>query len=372
MFRPLCRVVVLAILSASFAASAEEARIGLANPFSGPNAPSGERNRTAVQLAIQALNQAGGVLGHEVKLIAVDDGCGIERAADAALELIKAGVVAVIGHSCSHSSLVAAPVYEAVGIPMLTPDSTHPLLTEEGRPNVFRLIGRDDEQGRMAADRLAALRPVRPIAIVHDGSTYGSGLATQARLQLRRNGAQEALYASYPPGAEDYATLIGQLREARIGVLYVAGYGADAARILLAAREQGSKLQMVGGDGLGLEEFWDVAGAAGEGTIFTTPRIPTDSPAAQQVLAAFRALGLGSLPTGLGAYAAVQSWAEAAERAESLDPAEVALALHRSRFTTVLGRVAFDAKGDMAGADWQWRMWHQGGYAPLPPAMAMR
>ena len=120
------------------------------DPLSGPFAASGERNRQAAQLAVAMLNSAGGVLGHEIRLVTVDDACGTDQATATALQLVEAGVAAVIGHFCSHSSLLAAPVYEAVGLPMLTPDSTHPRLTEEGRPNVFRLIGRDDEQGRIA------------------------------------------------------------------------------------------------------------------------------------------------------------------------------------------------------------------------------
>ena len=121
-----------------------------------------------------------------------------------------------------------------------------------------------------------------------------------------------------------------------------------------------------------MREFWEVAGAAGEGAIFTDRRNVTAAPEAAAVLAEFRALGFGTLPSGIGTYAAVQVWAQAVTRAGTTESAAVAKALHAGRFDTVLGRVAFDDKGDLDGADWQWQVWRDGGYAPLPVTLARR
>ena len=239
---------------------------------------------------------------------------------------------------------------------------------------MFRLIGRDDEQGRMAGDWLAAQRPGaadrdRPR---RQHLRQGPGRCRPGA-RLRRTACARRCYATYPPGAEDYADLIGQLREARIGVLYVAGYGADAG----ADRPRRARAGQQAADGRRRR--------AGHGGVLGRRRRggrrhhihhaahPHRQPPRRAGAGGVSRPGAGlRCPRGSAPTPRSRSWAEAAERAESLDPAEVALALHRSRFTTVLGRVAFDAKGDMAGADWQWRMWHQGGYAPLPPAMAMR
>ena len=108
MSRSFGRLLMVAAALLALPASAGEIRIGLANPLTGPLAASGQRNRVAVELAIRALNQDGGVLGQPLKLVAVDDGCGTDRAAAAALELVEAGVRFVVGHLCSHSSLMAA------------------------------------------------------------------------------------------------------------------------------------------------------------------------------------------------------------------------------------------------------------------------
>ena len=271
----------------------------------------------------------------------------------------------VVGHFCSHSSLLAAGVYEAADVLMITPSSTHPRLTEEGRRNVFRLIGRDDRQGQLAGDFLAEHWADRRIAILHDGSTYGAGLAAETRKRLRQRGVTEALYDTYTPGARDYTALVMRLQRADIDALYIGGYGPDAGRILRTARERGGDLQLIGGDGLGMDEFWLSAGAAGAGTIFTARPDVRELPEAAAVLAEFRARGLGRRPGGIGAYAAVEVWAQAVKRAGALEPAAVAGVLRRGWFATALGPVAFDGKGDLEGADWQWQVWASGDYRPL-------
>ena len=346
-------------------AAVAEVKIGFANPLSGPFSETGERNRIAAEMAVADLNARGGVLGQQVTLVVADDRCGMKKAVAAAHALVEAEVAVVIGHMCSHSSLLAAGIYETADVLMITPSSTHPRLTEEGRQNVFRLIGRDDEQGRLAGDFLADRFGHRRVGILHDGSTYGEGLAEQARKQLHARGETEVLYDRYRPAAADYTDLLRRLREARIEVLYIGGYGPDAGLILRSARESGDDLQMIGGDGLDMEGFWSVAGEFGERTIFSGRPDVRNRPAAAAVLERIRSRGLRPLATGLGTYAAVQVWAQAVTRAGTPELAAVTRALRRGHFDTVLGRVAFDAKGDLESAAWQWQVWTDGAYMPL-------
>jgi branched-chain amino acid transport system substrate-binding protein len=365
-------IFALAVIIASvlpWPVSADVA-IGFANPLSGAYAAWGHRNRAAVALAVSDLNARGGVLGQNVRVIEADDVCGLEQAVAAARRLVDAGVRFVVGHMCSHSSLMAAGIYETFGILMISPDSTHPRLTEEGRRNVFRLVGRDDRQGALAGDFLAHNYRGKKIAIVHDGTVYGHGLAVQARRRLRQLDIVEALYAVYAPGEQDYDALVARLRCHDIDVLYVGGYGRDAGRILRSAREQGIDVQLVGGDGIGMDEFWAVAGKAGEGAIFSARpaiRWHTDASAVRTELR-MRAPGPGN--QGIAAYAAVEVWAEAVERAGTDDLAAVADELRRGRFHTVLGRVAFDDNGDLRGAGWQMQVWSDGDYGPLDRHLA--
>jgi branched-chain amino acid transport system substrate-binding protein len=362
--RPLCLLVGALALTLSGSAAAE-IRLGFAGPLTGPYAASGAGSRIAVELAVADLNRNGGVLGQPLTLAVADDACGLQQAIEAAHRLVAAGVHAVIGHLCSHSSLLAAGIYETADVLMITPASTHPRLTEEGRQNVFRLKGRDDQQGRLAAELLAAHWPGHAIAILHDGRVYGEDLAMQTRRQLRAAGVVEAIYDVYTPGETDYSALAARLQAAGIEVLYLGGYGPDAARILRALRARGDDLQLVGGDGLGMDEFWTIAGRAGAGTLFSTRPDPGRRPAVDDLLARFRAQGLTKSSSGLGWYAAVQVWAQAVERAGTLELPAVVRMLHRGRFDTMLGEVAFDQKGDLEGAAWQWQVWADGTYRPL-------
>jgi branched-chain amino acid transport system substrate-binding protein len=355
----------LALATAPPQDAVSDVPIGFANPLSGPFSLSGERNHIAVEMAVRDLNEKGGVLGQKITLIAADDACGLTRAMAAAHELVEAGVRVVIGHGCSHSSLLAAGIYEAMDVLMITPSSTHPRLTEEGRRNVFRLIGRDDSQGEFAGDFLAERFADKRIAILHDGSTYGEGLAREAREQLRARGEAEIIYDLYTPAAASYADVLRRLRQAGIEVLYVGGYGPDAGLILRTARELGDSFQLIGGDGLGMEGFWSIAGEFGERTIFSGRPDVSNRPDAAAILERLDRRGVRSGIGGLGAYAAVQVWAQAVERAGSVELGAVSKVLRRSRFQTVLGRVAFDDKGDLQDAAWQWKIWTDGDYVPL-------
>jgi branched-chain amino acid transport system substrate-binding protein len=360
-------VIVASVLSGPAAA---DIAVGFANPLSGPYAASGGRNRAAVAQAVMDLNARGGVLGQQVRLIEADDACRFEQAVVAARRLAASGVRFVVGHMCSHASLMAAGIYEAFDILMISPDSTHPRLTEEGRRNVFRLVGRDDRQGSLAGDFLARHYPEANIAIVHDGGVYGRGLAAQTRRRLRQLGLVEALYAAYTPGQQDYAALAAQLRRHAIDVLYVGGYGPDAGAIVRSARAAGDDVQLVGGDGLGGEEFWTAAGEAGEGTVFSArPAIRSHADVAA-LRTALRVRGRGPGDGGIGAYAAIEVWAQAVERAGTADCVAVATELRRGRFHTVLGRVVFDDKGDLLGAGWQMQIWSDGDYEPLDRHLA--
>jgi branched-chain amino acid transport system substrate-binding protein len=358
--------IILALALSGSRPVEAEIRIGFAGPLSGPYAASGHRHRVAVETAIYALNREGGVLDEQIELVVADDRCGLGQAMAAARRLVEAQVSLVVGHLCSHSSLLAAGIYETADVLMISPTSTHPRLTEEGRANVFRLTGRNDREGQMAAELLTEIYADLRLAILHDGSTYGEGLAREAQAQLHRRGMEEALFEIYTPGASDYSGLVAELRQAEIDVVYVGGYGPDAGLILRTARTQGDDLQMIGGVGLSMDEFWTVAGTAAEGTIFTTRRDVRSTPAAAAVLKEFRKRGLGTRPGGIGAYVAVQVWAMAVERAGTVDLPAVARVLRRSRFTTPLGRIAFDDKGDVRDDVWEWHVWQDGNYAPLP------
>jgi branched-chain amino acid transport system substrate-binding protein len=167
------------------AAAQAEIMVGIAGPLSGSALPSGEQTEIGAQKAFEHLNDKGGLLGEEIIVTSVDDACDPEQAKAAARQLVSEGVIFVLGHFCSHTSIAASKIYEEAGIIMISPGSTNPKVTDDGGPNVFRVIGRDDQQGTIAGDYLADTHGDRNIAILHDGQTYGLGLAEFTKLYAR-------------------------------------------------------------------------------------------------------------------------------------------------------------------------------------------
>lgn len=243
--------------------------IGAAGPMSGPYAAFGEQMRKGAQLAVQDINVGGGVLGMRLVLEIGDDRCDPRKAVAVANDFVLRGVVFVAGHFCSGASIPAAQVYEEEKIVMISPASTNPRLTEMGLDNVFRVSGRDDQQGVVAGNYMADNFANQVIAILHDGTAYGGGMASVAKEQLNRRGIKETIYQEYTAGTRDYSGLVSKLRTVGVDVIYIGGYHGDAARIIREAHEQDFHPQLLAGDALVTDEFWKIAGKAGDGTMMT-------------------------------------------------------------------------------------------------------
>ena len=336
--------------------------IGTAGPLTGPRAWSGEQFRRGAEMAVADINAAGGVLGEKLELIVGDDAQDPDQAVAVAKKLIADGVVFVAGHRSSDASIAAAPIYAGAGVIQISPSSTNPKLTELGLDTVFRVCGRDDQQGTVAGNYLADAWGKRRIAIVHDDSTYGRGLATQTKKTLNERGVGTVIYTSYRAGQTDYSPLIEQLKEERIDVIYIGGYSTDAGLMLRQARAQNLALQLVAGDALHNSDFWAITGEAGEGARSTFDTDPRAHPAAAGVVARFRQQGYEPEGYTLHTYAAVQVWAQAAAAAATLEPAGIIAALRAREFDTVLGKVRFDQRGDVVAHRYVWYVWRDGQY----------
>jgi branched-chain amino acid transport system substrate-binding protein len=348
----LCLIAALALVGAGPARA--EILVGLGAPMTGPYSWQGGIAKETFELAIADLNARGGVLGQTVQVIEADDYCDGEQAVAAANKLLAAGVVAVFGHQCSGAAIPASKIYAGAGILMIVTEATNPLLTEQGFTNVFRMVGRDDVQGRIAGDLLAERWSGKRIAILHDGQTYGRGLAEETKARLNQHGVREAMFEAIEPGHTDYWDIVQKMQAMAIDVLYYGGYGHEAGLIKRQAKEHGYDLQLIAGDGIG-EDFGLVAGPSSDGTLTTSYPDPSGAEAA--AVAARVVQGVPSF----AAYAAVQVWAAAAEQAGTLDAAPVATALRAHTFDTVLGRIGFDAKGDVSGhATFVWYVWKGG------------
>jgi branched-chain amino acid transport system substrate-binding protein len=351
---------VLAMASTAPPAHAE-VRIGLAAPLTGPMAWAGGISEQAAEFAVADLNASGGVLDEQIELITADDYCDGDQAVAAANKLIADRVVAVFGHECSAAAIPASKIYADAGILLFAPFATNPKLTEQGLTNVFRMVGRDDVSGKLAAELLAKRWGDKPIAIVHDGEL--SRPAEEVKKRLNARGITERMFDAIVPGKADYWDVVRRMRAKGIKVLYYSGYTHEAGLLIRQAREHGYELQLLASDAIGNEDFGLIAGPAAEGTLITIFPFPSGPEAA-----AFAAKFTDAHQPPFAAYAAFEVWAQAVEMAGKFETAAVIEALRTHEFDTVLGRVGFDAKGDVTGyATFVWHVWKDGKWVPAEP-----
>ena len=344
-----------------------EIRVGIAGPLSGSSLANGEQQEVGAQKAFEHLNEKGGLLGKEIVVISVDDACEERQAKAVARQLVSEGVNFVVGHLCSACSLAASKIYEEAGIIMISPASTNPKITDEGGPNVFRVIGRDDQQGTVAGDYLADNHGNSKIAIIHDGQAYGQGLAEYTKRQLNKRGITEVMFDSYKKDQKDYRPIVDKLVTKKTDVLYAGGYSGDIGIILRQVIKELPDLRLFSGDSLVNAEFMFIAGQASKGTLFTFGPDIRIKPEAADVAAAIREEDAYE-PEGytLYSYGAVQAWAQAVNQAGSLNPKAVINALRTGSFDTVLGKIGFDEKGDVTGmSTFVWYVFGKEDYSPV-------
>jgi len=265
--------------------------IATAGPMTGQYASFGEQMHRGAEMAAKDLNANGGVLGQKLRLEVGDDACDPKQAVAVANQLAGKGVRFVAGHYCSGSSIPASNVYAEEDVLQISPASTSPILTERGLDNVFRVCGRDDQQGLVLGNFLADRFAGKKIAVIHDKTTYGKGLADETRKTLAKRGVMPVLEEAYTAGEKDYTALFTKLKVNRVDVLFVGGYHTEAGLMARQMRDQGMKTVLVSGDALVTDEYWSITGKAGEGTLMTFSPDPRKNPIAAPLVAKFRKIG---------------------------------------------------------------------------------
>jgi len=322
--------------------------------------------KRGAEAAAAAINEAGGVNGRKIKIVVEDDACDPKQAVTVANLIVGQQIKFVDGHACSGSSIPASEVYAENNVLMMSPASSNPVLTEKGHPTIMRLYPRDDAQGAFVGPWLAEKFKGRKIAILHDKSPYGKGLATVVKDKLNAAGVNEILFEGINPGEKDYSAVVTKLKNAGAEFVYFGGYHPEAGLILRQAADQGYKPQLMTGDSIATSEFWQISGPAGEGTLFTFPTDPRRSPNAAKALEQFKAQGFNPEGFTLFSYGVVQAIAEGIKKAGSDDPKAVAKALESgAAVPTVVGDVKFDAKGDIKDPTYDINQWKEGKYAPI-------
>lgn len=350
-------------LGLSAPAHAQDLTVAVAGPMTGSYATFGAQFKAGAEAVVADINAAGGVLGQQLKLELGDDACDPKQAVAVANKLAGQKIAFMAGHFCSGSSIPASQVYSEQGIVMISPASTNPKFTDERPgPNVYRVCGRDDQQGSVAGAYIAENFKDKPVAIVHDKSAYGKGLADETKKAMNEAGKQEVAYEAITAGEKDYTALVSKLKQANVELVYLGGYHTEAGLIVRQMRSQGMKTVLMGGDALVTAEYWQITGKDGEGTLMTFSPDPRKNPAAADLVKTFRDKGVEPEGYVLYTYAAFQAWKQAVEKAGSVDAEKVIEALKTTEFDTAIGKFKFDDKGDPSLPPYAMYLWKDGNY----------
>src|SRR5580692_10513007 len=335
----------------AFAGSAAaQIKMGVAGPITGPNAAFGAQLKNGADQAVADVNAAGGILGQKIMLGYGDDVSDPKQGVSVANKFAGDGVKFVIGHYNSGVTIPASEVYQENGILEISPSATNPKVTDRGLWNIFRVCGRDDQQGGVAGAIIAQKFKGKKIAFVHDKTTYGQGLAEEARKALNAKGMKEVFFEGVNKDDKDFTALVSKLKAVNPDLVYWGGLQDTGGLILRQMRDQGLKAPLMGGDGIADDEFASIAGPGAEGTLMTFSPDPRTNAKNKAIVDLFRKKrGFEPQSYTLYSYAAVQIIKQAAEQAKSLDPKKVAEVMHSGKaFSTVLGDISFDKKGDVS------------------------
>ena len=336
-----------------------QVKFGVACPVTGPNAAFGAQLVNGVTQAVEDINAAGGINGQKIVLAPPgDDVSDPKQGVSVANKFVADGIKFVIGHFNSGVTNPASTVYEEANILMVTPSATNPGITERGLYNVFRTCGRDDQQGLVAAEYILAHFKGKKIAILHDKTTYGKGLADETKKNLNAKGVTEVLYDGVNTGEKDYSAVVSKIKEAGADLLYWGGLQTEGGLIVRQMHDQGLKTVMMSGDGITTDEFAQIGGDAVEGTLMTFGPDATKNAAAAKIVKEFEAKKINPEAYTLYSYAAVQVLVEAANHEKTLDPKKIAAYIHSgAKFNTAIGDLSYNAKGDITRLDYIMYVW---------------
>ena len=319
--------------------------------LTGKEATFGTSSHEGTQLAIEELNAAGGVLGKKFKLITEDNQSKAGESATVVNKLIsKDGAVAILGEVASSRSLEAAPICQSNGVPMISPSSTNPKVTETGS-FIFRVCFIDPFQGTVMANFATKTLKAKKVAIFTDvKSDYSKGLAKYFKEGFTKAGGQIVSELDFNGGDKDFKGQLTTIKGANPDGVFVPGYYTDAALICIQAKEIGLNVPLFGGDGWESDTLTKLGKEAVEGNYFSThyaPDVATDL--SKKFVANYQKRFEGKLPDAMAAlgYDSAMILADAMKRAGTTDGAKVRDALAATKdFPAVAGNITINEKRD--------------------------
>jgi branched-chain amino acid transport system substrate-binding protein len=323
-------------------------RIGAAGPLTGDQSVFGQDQINGVNLAIDEWNSRGGLLGKKISLVFGDDQHDPKQAVSVANKMVNEKVAGVVGHFNSSCSIPSSTIYHEAGIPMITHGSTNPKLTEQGFKNVFRVCGRDDQQGRVAADYVKKVLVSKKVAIIHDKTTYGQGLAEEFKKAAEGMGVEVAWFGGIVQGDKDYTAVLTDIREKAPDLVYFGGIYPEAGQLVKQAKSLKINAPFMSGDGVIGDEFIKIAGqSAAEGTYVTFSPDLKKLPSAKGFLDSYTAKFGAPGPYSVYAYVAANILFEGIKNAGTTEAVALTNALAKTKYGGALGEIEFDVRGDV-------------------------
>ncbi len=332
--------------SAGPAPSGATIKVGEYGSLTGATATFGVSTRDGVELARKELNAAGGVLGKQFEVIVYDDQGKQQEAATAVTKLITQDkVMAVLGEVASSLSLAAGPIAQRHGVPMISPSSTNPKVTEVG-DMIFRVCFLDPFQGEVMAKFAWNTLKAKKVAVFKDqANAYSVGLAEFFEKTFTKLGGKVVAQQAYSAGDNDFKSQLTNIRGASPDAIFVPGYYTEVGLIARQAKAVGLKVPLLGGDGWDSSKLTEIGGDAIEGSYFSNHySVENQEPHVQRFIAAYEA-AFKAKPDGLAAlgYDAMMILADAIKRAGSDDPRKVRDALAATKgFKGVTGMITID------------------------------
>lgn len=323
-------------------------RLGEVLTLTGPEAGIGIAIHQGIEVAVREFNQKAGVLGRKIEIVSVDDQGRAEEAATAITQLItQSKVNAVLGASASSRSIAIAAIAQKYQIPMITPTSTHPKITEMG-DFIFRVCFIDPYQGQVMADFASRHLKFKKVALLRDmKSDYSVGLAGYFVSTFQKNGGEIVADQSYSSGDVDFKSQLTALRAKSPQAIFVPGYYSDVALIARQAKELGIGVPLLGGDGWSSPKLTEIGGSAIEGSYFASHYASDSKIKNQKVLdfeSAFKQ-SFGDMPNALSAlgYDALGFLVNAIRESQSLAPQKLRQALAVTKdYSGVTGKISMD------------------------------
>jgi len=327
-------------------------KIGHAGPLTGGIAHLGKDDENGARLAVdEATAKKLKIGGKTVKfeLLSEDDQADPKMGPTIAQKFADAKVAGVAGHLNSGVTIPASSVYNQAGIPMVSGSATNPKLTEQGFKNIFRVVGRDDQQGPAIAQYLANMK-VKKVAIADDATAYGEGLANEVEKTLKSAGIQVVAREKATDKTTDFKAILTKMKGRAPDAVFYGGMDATGGPMIKQARELGIKSVFSFGDGACTDEMAKLAGAAAEGLICSQAGLPA-SAASAAFNDAFKAKYGEVKQYAPFYYDAVGLMIAAMQKADSVDPAKYLPELQKISYNGATGKIEFDEKGDRRDAE---------------------